>query len=244
MHWRPPEEHRARRQFELLNSAPSRQSGLGRPATGSSSQFRQPLALRTNPSTGGYHLRFDGEGLASAQPVPAKKRRLHPQDVDDSFAQTEFEASAGYNVGVECLGDPRDYIDETGDTSEDRSGKRSHPAHNTVRDLYSFGWLHILMYEQEDRMASFLALREPFIAESLRLHGLGYSTYDRKCSTCHTKLVTNSEAHSLHVDAIPLYRCRRCGQFAECASCCIRRHQQSPLHRIEVCILTPLGLYF
>ena len=84
-------------------------------------------------------------------------------------------------------------------------------------------------------MGSFLALRETFIAESLRLHGLGYSTYERRCSTCATKLVTDSEAQSTQMDPNPLYRCRRCGQFAECEGCCIRRHQRSPLHRIEVC---------
>lgn len=84
-------------------------------------------------------------------------------------------------------------------------------------------------------MSSFVALREAFLSESLRLHGLGYSTYQRECSTCSAKLVTESEALVATVDPMPLYRCRRCGQFTECAKCCIQRHRQSPLHRIEVC---------
>lgn len=34
-----------------------------------------------------------------------------------------------------------------------------------------------------------------------------------------------------------LFRCRTCGEWKECESCCLHRHQRSPLHRVEVCSL-------
>lgn len=138
MHWRPPEEHRMRRQFELLNGGPDDHSGLGRPTAHSYHQFHQPLS-HGPASRSGYHLTFDGDSLASALPVPARKRRREPRDVDDTFAEMDFDVSAGYEVGAECLGEPRNYVDQTGDILEEGNGKRRRLASHTVRFIFFVG---------------------------------------------------------------------------------------------------------
>ena len=127
--WHPPSEQRARRQFELVNGTdrgdrPGRPVGIHAHGHG---QFRPPLAMGSAPRTGGYHLNYNAEGLTAAHPISFKKRRVGPEDVGDSFAQCDFDVEMSEPL-PECLGDPREYVDEMGDFLEDQ-GKHKQPMH-------------------------------------------------------------------------------------------------------------------
>ncbi|KAF8989456.1 hypothetical protein BDZ89DRAFT_974704 [Hymenopellis radicata] len=56
-----------------------------------------------------------------------------------------------------------------------------------------------------------------FLEETIRRHGLGDDLHRPKCSSC-AKLA---------------FRCRSCGDFLECSTCCVERHQRSPLHFLQ-----------
>lgn len=134
--WQPTSEQHARRQFELVNDTYDHDSP-GRPfGNHAHGQFCQPLAMGGPQRTGGYHLSYDGKGVADAQPIPAKRQRIGPGDLDDCFARCDFNVDQAGDSLPECVGDPWEYVDETGDVLEDNV-KRKHPAQ------YSVSWLDV-----------------------------------------------------------------------------------------------------
>lgn len=91
-------------------------------------------------------------------------------------------------------------------------------------------------------MAEWRPWIDAFLSESLRLHGHGYD--NTSCATCGVEwkeAADNTTVNDLPLDTIEartvgeLYRCRTCGFFSECAECCRKRHQRTPLHKVEVC---------
>lgn len=145
MQWRPTSNPTTQRQFQLMNGNPdaNKREGAGR---GSSlhthSQFRQPLSHSAAAPTGGYHLSYSDRDIPTAQPIPAKKRRVEPQDLDDNLSLMDLDTEDTFNVSPELLGDPREYLDETGDVMDDGSGKRKRPTQNLVSVFaFSFGLL-------------------------------------------------------------------------------------------------------
>ncbi|KAK7016258.1 CxC2 domain-containing protein [Favolaschia claudopus] len=65
----------------------------------------------------------------------------------------------------------------------------------------------------------FRALRDEYLHELLRLDGCGDASED-KCPACDT--------------GTPTIRCMECfGELLYCPSCCVARHAENPLHRVE-----------
>ena len=98
-------------------------------------------------------------------------------------------------------------------------------------------------------MAEWRPWIDAFLSESLRLHGRGYDP--TSCDTCgveckeatevERKEATEDNDSAMDTVEAPsvgeLYRCRSCGSFSECVECCLKRHQRTPLHKVEVCAL-------
>lgn len=113
-------------------------------------------------------------------------------------------------------------------------------------------------------MADWRPWIDTFLLESLRFHGRGYDYGPWKCDTCdvvcsstpgQTDDSQDAECE-IRVDvtgtqetAVPsyqvteLYKCRTCGSFNECSTCCLKRHQRTPLHKVEVCITHPTSIF-
>ena len=144
-HWRPSIDSHARRQFQRVdgNAMSTERGGLNRGrgrglAVHTHTHFHPPLASTSTTSTSGYHLDYSGGDVPIAKPIPAKKRRVEPQDLDDTFCQMDFDADDGYDVSPELTGDPREYVDNTGNVLEDGNGKRKRPVQNLVRNVCFF----------------------------------------------------------------------------------------------------------
>lgn len=68
---------------------------------------------------------------------------------------------------------------------------------------------------------------EEFLYELLRHEGRGDNTHQHTCSGCQ---IPFGEAGGRMI------QCRDCfGGALECIDCCLKRHAQLPLHRIQVC---------
>lgn len=55
------------------------------------------------------------------------------------------------------------------------------------------------------------------------------------CRTCAYRRAVQGDPQPLSRPK-ELFRCASCGVFLECRSCCLLRHQQTPLHSIMVSI--------
>ncbi|KAJ7164597.1 hypothetical protein C8R43DRAFT_1122474 [Mycena crocata] len=76
----------------------------------------------------------------------------------------------------------------------------------------------------DDPMAKWREMKQFFLDETVRRDGLGDSMHDPKCSLCHKAVGPDAP------DAPRFFRCRDCGDFLQCKTCCVERHQPSPLH--------------
>ncbi|KAF9001842.1 hypothetical protein BDZ89DRAFT_968153, partial [Hymenopellis radicata] len=65
-----------------------------------------------------------------------------------------------------------------------------------------------------------------FLEETLRRHGLGNATRNPTCSSCDIRLNVG--------ECEELFRCQSCGDFLECRTCCLKRHERAPVHAIQV----------
>ncbi|KAF9001427.1 hypothetical protein BDZ89DRAFT_968328, partial [Hymenopellis radicata] len=63
-----------------------------------------------------------------------------------------------------------------------------------------------------------------FLEETIRRHGLGNATRNPRCSSCNIQMEECEE----------LFRCQSCGDFLECETCCLKRHERAPVHAIQV----------
>ncbi|KAJ7041928.1 hypothetical protein C8F04DRAFT_946399 [Mycena alexandri] len=84
---------------------------------------------------------------------------------------------------------------------------------------------------QTDPMSEFPEVQQLFLNETVRLHGLGYSHASQHCALCGTAVGANASQE----DGRPnrFFRCKDCGLFLQCMSCCLERHTHSPLHFLE-----------
>ena len=107
-------------------------------------------------------------------------------------------------------------------------------------------------FAQDDPMQEWKPWMEAFLEETMRGHALGHDTYEPQCSSCGIALASGTvwlpsdaqlgpPSESTTSDNLPsnavcseLFRCRNCGDFLECTSCCVARHKRFPLHVIEV----------
>lgn len=79
---------------------------------------------------------------------------------------------------------------------------------------------------------------QDFLHELIRHEGLGEH---RRCATCvtcrediHIPPSLSSTEDILNTTSGPI-RCQDChGDFVECATCCLKRHELLPLHRTQV----------
>ena len=109
-------------------------------------------------------------------------------------------------------------------------------------------------------MAEWRPWIDTFLNESLRLHGRGFDYGAWNCDTCgipweepsveqcrpgeppKDSRVDTTEVAGPPSSVQELFRCRTCGSFHECQACCLRRHQRTPLHKVEVCFSCSVGL--
>lgn len=78
---------------------------------------------------------------------------------------------------------------------------------------------------QDNPLSVWVRERENFLLELLRLDGRGDFIFDQVC-----------EGHD-GCQGHPDYRCRDCfGTALYCKGCMLARHQESPLHRLQVCL--------
>ncbi|KAJ7106119.1 hypothetical protein C8R43DRAFT_906260, partial [Mycena crocata] len=66
-------------------------------------------------------------------------------------------------------------------------------------------------------------LAQRFLDEIMRHEGLGDAIDELACSSCKTAYSPASRR----------FRCKDCGTFVQCLSCCVSRHALTPLHRLE-----------
>jgi hypothetical protein len=76
-------------------------------------------------------------------------------------------------------------------------------------------------------MAQWRGEKQFFLDETMRRHGLGDSTSSPECTLCDKTMGPGER----------ILRCTECGEFLQCQTCCIARHQLSPLHFLKVCTL-------
>lgn len=59
---------------------------------------------------------------------------------------------------------------------------------------------------------------------------------DVEGATASDQMRTEATGENVSQEAVTnvLFRCRTCGEWKECESCCLHRHKRSPLHRVEV----------
>jgi hypothetical protein len=78
-------------------------------------------------------------------------------------------------------------------------------------------------------MSLFPEVQQIFLDETLRHHGLGYSCLQQTCALCQSVV-----GMAAAPEAKRFFRCRECGVFLQCQTCCVARHGSMPLHFLEV----------
>ncbi|KAJ6523687.1 hypothetical protein DFH09DRAFT_1250900 [Mycena vulgaris] len=77
----------------------------------------------------------------------------------------------------------------------------------------------------DDPMNGWRPLRQMFLDETMRRHGLGDLFGSPECALCDCSVGGVEEPR--------FFRCASCGEFLQCKSCCVKHHQLSPLHLVE-----------
>ncbi|KAJ7697294.1 hypothetical protein B0H16DRAFT_1750084 [Mycena metata] len=75
----------------------------------------------------------------------------------------------------------------------------------------------------DDPMAPWMRLKQPFLDEMARRHGLADSMDQNACECCKGAFTRQS----------PRFCCADCGTVVHCCGCLLERHQCLPLHRIK-----------
>jgi hypothetical protein len=77
-------------------------------------------------------------------------------------------------------------------------------------------------------MAQWRGMKQFFLDEAIRRDGLGDNMHSPECALCAKELGAS-------VPETPrFFRCQDCGDFLQCQSCCVKRHELSPLHLLKV----------
>ncbi|KAF8890594.1 hypothetical protein CPB85DRAFT_1257906 [Mucidula mucida] len=203
-------------------------------------------------------LQADTHGGISSHALPTAKRpKIRPKDLDDAFAQMDFEVKHDSTpMDVPPPPDAMDVDDDESDGEDYEEGYEQETQTDTGKRKQS-GAL-------DTPMAEWLPWLYIFLEESLRRHGLGNATLDPKCCKCGACMVPSAEAEADRVsepvvetacgggcaenggcaagctDTTPprtcteLYCCLDCGEFFECLECSLDRHAWSPLHVLQV----------
>ncbi|KAF8892750.1 hypothetical protein CPB85DRAFT_1440831 [Mucidula mucida] len=203
-------------------------------------------------------LQADTHGGISSHALPTAKRpKIRPKDLDDAFAQMDFEVEHDSTpMDVPPPPDAMDVDDDESDGEDYEEGYEQETQTDTGKRKRSGA--------SDNPMAEWLPWLYIFLEESLRRHGLGNATLDPKCCKCGACMVPSAEAEADRVsepvvetacgggcaenggcaagctDTTPprtcteLYCCLDCGEFFECLECSLDRHAWSPLHVLQV----------
>ncbi|KAJ7018869.1 hypothetical protein C8F04DRAFT_1277073 [Mycena alexandri] len=82
----------------------------------------------------------------------------------------------------------------------------------------------------EEPMSEFHEVAQLYLDETVRAHGLGYSTSSPCCALCKQAVGAEAERGS---GRRRFFRCTDCGVFLQCLECCLARHNLAPLHTLE-----------
>ncbi|KAJ7025133.1 hypothetical protein C8F04DRAFT_968170 [Mycena alexandri] len=82
-------------------------------------------------------------------------------------------------------------------------------------------------------MSEFPEIQQLFLDETVRRHGLGYSCVSQHCAPCGTAVGVGANCPEEDGRPKRFVRCRECGPFLQCRSCCLKLHLQLPLHFLE-----------
>ncbi len=90
-------------------------------------------------------------------------------------------------------------------------------------------------------MKVWLPLSDAFLSETIWRVGLGNAMSMPGCCTCGLPLqsrepsvTAEGKEGSGHTLVPDLFWCEMCGEFFECKTCLLMRHQRTPLHWVEV----------
>ncbi|KAJ7184784.1 hypothetical protein C8R46DRAFT_1026640 [Mycena filopes] len=139
-----------------------------------------------------------------------KKPRIRPTDLDDGLASWLPVDDSEQDLDATLL----EQMDQVSGT-----GKRKR-YESSVSLIYRWSAM-------DDPMAQWRREKQLFLDETLRREGLGDSAVAPECGLCEKAM------RPLGQEPQRMFRCSTCGEFIQCLSCCLSRHQMSPLHRLE-----------
>ncbi|KAJ7484897.1 hypothetical protein B0H11DRAFT_2157487 [Mycena galericulata] len=156
--------------------------------------------------------------------IAHKKRRLEPTQLQDRLAlwtpvAAEDEWDPGMNDGYGDTDAP--LASEIDTNTPIASNPSASPAVLGKRKIYESSTAQMHLWRP---MADF------FIDELVRHDGLGDDTAPSlACKLC----ARIYEPGAGGVDAVRLFKCRQCGDFLQCAECCVAEHVRTPLHILK-----------
>ncbi|KAF8995346.1 hypothetical protein BDZ89DRAFT_1149647 [Hymenopellis radicata] len=91
------------------------------------------------------------------------------------------------------------------------------------------------IFPSDDPMLEWKPWIPLFLEETIRRHGLGDDLHRPKCSSRVKVLNVSDEMEGSEVpQGERAFRCRSCGDFMKCSTCCVLHHQRSPLHILQI----------
>ncbi|KAJ7430144.1 hypothetical protein B0H11DRAFT_2166577 [Mycena galericulata] len=82
----------------------------------------------------------------------------------------------------------------------------------------------------DDPMSKWRPMKQFFMDAMLWHDGLGdHDIPTLRCALCAAEYKENSE----EAVGVRLFKCRSCGEFIQCQSCCLDRHERNPLHLLK-----------
>ncbi|KAL1661534.1 hypothetical protein GGF50DRAFT_60884, partial [Schizophyllum commune] len=198
--------------------------------------FTHDFDMRNNASSRPQHTSFvlsrDGRRVAGTTTTFAegsgagqkKKKHSHvnPEDLEAAHSNWRpVEDSAEPDIAFEYPS-----LDEQAGTWQqcDAGDKRKRQAR-----------LPIIHRALADPMQTWKTFSDQqYLDEFMWLEGLRYSLEDPCCATCQAAYAPRAPNPPADApDAGRLFCCWECGDFNECLSCCLDRHERMPLHHIE-----------
>ncbi|KAJ7436461.1 hypothetical protein B0H11DRAFT_2256166 [Mycena galericulata] len=81
----------------------------------------------------------------------------------------------------------------------------------------------------DDPMSIWRPVKQTFMDAMLWHDGFGYDSAEPRCALCQAASPPDASGDA----RVRLFRCSTCGDFLQCRSCCLERHQRTPLHLLE-----------